>query len=169
MAKGPAGVDADPFIPFALTKRKKDIEGEVRAVTLAGRRSTVCRNRNEFRKDAAARAAILAAPPPSQTRLHCVTPRVEAYSRSPPQSKGCKIFAPARPAYIDNSQVALHSRRRRWLDCEQGSGDEKNLTLSYRRRGLTPLGLRCGQRNSRGVLVSPLTWTGCSGGCSPIA
>ena len=50
-----------PFIPFVLTKRKKDIEYEAKAVTLAGRRYIVCRNREEIKKDAAARAAILAA------------------------------------------------------------------------------------------------------------
>ena len=50
-----------PFIPLVLTKRAKDIEYEAKAVTLAGRRYIVCRNRDEMRKDAAARAAILAA------------------------------------------------------------------------------------------------------------
>ena len=50
-----------PFIPLVLTKRAKDIEYEAKAVTLAGRRYVVCRNRDEMKKDAAARAAILAA------------------------------------------------------------------------------------------------------------
>jgi transposase len=53
--------DPAPFIPFFLTKRKKDIEYEAKAVKLAGRRYIVCRNHDEARKDAAARAAILAA------------------------------------------------------------------------------------------------------------
>src|ERR1700676_1556946 len=53
--------DPAPFIPFVLTKRKKDIEYEAKAVTLAGRRTIVCRNREEMKKDAAARAAILTA------------------------------------------------------------------------------------------------------------
>ena len=53
--------DPAPFIPLVLTKRAKDIEYEAKAVTLAGRRYIVCRNRDEMRKDAAARAAILAA------------------------------------------------------------------------------------------------------------
>src|SRR3984957_6691380 len=53
--------DPAPFIPFVLTKRKKDIEYEAKAVTLAGRRYIVCRNREEMKKDAAARAAILTA------------------------------------------------------------------------------------------------------------
>jgi hypothetical protein len=37
------------------------IEYEAKAVTLAGRRYIVCRNREEMKKDVAARAAILAA------------------------------------------------------------------------------------------------------------
>ena len=53
--------DPAPFIPFVLTKRKKDIEYEAKAVTLAGRRYIVCRNREEMKKDAVARVAILAA------------------------------------------------------------------------------------------------------------
>ena len=53
--------DPAPFIPFVLTKRKKDIEYEAKAVTLAGRRYIVCRNCEEMKKDAAARAAILTA------------------------------------------------------------------------------------------------------------
>ena len=46
---------------LVLTKRKKDIEYEAKAVTLAGRRYVVGRNGDEMKKDAAARAAILAA------------------------------------------------------------------------------------------------------------
>ena len=53
--------DPAPFVPLVLTKRNKDIEYEAKAVTLAGRRYIVCRNREEMKKDAAARAAILAA------------------------------------------------------------------------------------------------------------
>jgi len=53
--------DPAPFVPLVLTKRAKDIEYEAKAVMLAGRRYIVCRNREEMRKDAAARAAILAA------------------------------------------------------------------------------------------------------------
>ena len=53
--------DPGPFIPLVLTKRKKDIEYEAKAVTLAGRRYVVGRNGDEMKKDAAARAAILAA------------------------------------------------------------------------------------------------------------
>ncbi len=52
---------ADANSPLVLTKRNKDIEYEAKAVALAGRRYIVCRNRDEMRKDAAARAAILAA------------------------------------------------------------------------------------------------------------
>src|SRR5271157_5478694 len=53
--------DPAPFVPLVLTKRNKDIEYEAKAVTLAGRRYIVCRNREEMKKDAAARVAILAA------------------------------------------------------------------------------------------------------------
>ena len=53
--------DPAAFVPLVLTKRKKDIEHEAKAVTLAGRRYIVCRNREEMKKDAAARVAILAA------------------------------------------------------------------------------------------------------------
>ena len=53
--------DPGPFIPLVLTKRKKDIEYEAKAVTLGGRRYIVCRNREEMKKDAAARAAIVTA------------------------------------------------------------------------------------------------------------
>jgi hypothetical protein len=53
--------DPAPFVPLVLTKRGKDIDYEAKAVALAGRRYIVCRNREEMRKDAAARAAILAA------------------------------------------------------------------------------------------------------------
>jgi hypothetical protein len=53
--------DPAPFAPFFLTKRKKEIDYEAKAVTLAGRRYIVCRNHDQMRKDAAARAAILAA------------------------------------------------------------------------------------------------------------
>src|ERR1700693_3484857 len=44
--------DPAPFIPLVLTKRKKDIDYEAKAV-LAGRRYIVCRNREEMKKDAA--------------------------------------------------------------------------------------------------------------------
>jgi hypothetical protein len=53
--------DPAPFIPFTIVKRDKDIDYEAKAVALAGRRYIVCRNREEMKKDAAARAAILAA------------------------------------------------------------------------------------------------------------
>ena len=50
-----------PFIPLTIAKRDKDIDYEAKAVALAGRRYIVCRNREEMKKDAAARATILAA------------------------------------------------------------------------------------------------------------
>lgn len=53
--------DPAPFVPFTIVKRDKDIDYEAKAVVLAGRRYIVCRNREEMKKDAAARAAILAA------------------------------------------------------------------------------------------------------------
>jgi transposase len=53
--------DPAPFIPLTLAKRNKEIEYEAKAVVLAGRRYIVCRNRDEMKKDAAARTAILAA------------------------------------------------------------------------------------------------------------
>ena len=53
--------DPAPFVPLVMTKRGKDIEYEAKAVTLAGRRYIVCRNHEQMKKDAAARAAILAA------------------------------------------------------------------------------------------------------------
>ena len=53
--------DPAPFIPFTIAKRGKEIDYEAKAVVLAGRRYIVCRNREEMKKDAAARAAILAA------------------------------------------------------------------------------------------------------------
>jgi transposase len=53
--------DPAPFVPFVLTKRKKEVDYEAKAVALAGRRYIVCRNHDQMRKDAAARAAILAA------------------------------------------------------------------------------------------------------------
>ena len=53
--------DPVPFIPLTIAKRGKEIDYEAKAVMLAGRRYIVCRNREEMKKDAAARAAILAA------------------------------------------------------------------------------------------------------------
>ena len=53
--------DPAPFIPLTIAKRDKDIDYEAKAVALAGRRYIVCRNREEMKKHAAARATILAA------------------------------------------------------------------------------------------------------------
>jgi hypothetical protein len=50
-----------PFVPLVMTKRGKQIDYEAKAVMLAGRRYIVCRNHQEAEKDAADRAAILAA------------------------------------------------------------------------------------------------------------
>ena len=53
--------DPDRFVPLAITKRGKSVNYEAKAVALAGRRYIVCRNHEEAKKDAADRAAILAA------------------------------------------------------------------------------------------------------------
>ena len=53
--------DPAPFAPLTLTKRGKDTDYEAKTVTLAGRRYIVCRNHQEAVKDAADRAAIMAA------------------------------------------------------------------------------------------------------------
>jgi transposase len=53
--------DPAPFVPFVLTKRGADVDYEAKAVTLAGRRTIVCRNLDQTKKDAADRAAIVAA------------------------------------------------------------------------------------------------------------
>ena len=52
--------DPAPFVPFFLTKRKKEIDYVAKAVTLAGG-ATSSAATDQMRKDAAARAAILAA------------------------------------------------------------------------------------------------------------
>jgi hypothetical protein len=52
--------DPMPFVPLSVTKRRKNIDYETKAVTLAGRRYIVCRNHEEAKKDAADRAAIVA-------------------------------------------------------------------------------------------------------------
>jgi hypothetical protein len=46
---------------WARNKRRKSVDYEAKAVTLAGRRYIVCRNHDEAKKDATDRAAILAA------------------------------------------------------------------------------------------------------------
>src|SRR4029077_20861361 len=53
--------DTTPFVPLAISRRKKEIDYGAKAVTLAGQRYIVCRNDEEAKKDAAERAAILAA------------------------------------------------------------------------------------------------------------
>jgi len=53
--------DPAPFVPLTLTKRGKEIDYEAKTVKLAGRRYIVCRNHQEAVKDAADRAAIVAA------------------------------------------------------------------------------------------------------------
>jgi hypothetical protein len=51
--------DPTPFVPLTVTKRRKNIDYETKAVALAGRRYIVCRNHEEAKKDAADREAIL--------------------------------------------------------------------------------------------------------------
>jgi hypothetical protein len=53
--------DSTPFVPLVMTKRGREIDYEAKAVVLASRRYIVCRNLQEATKDAADRAAILAA------------------------------------------------------------------------------------------------------------
>jgi transposase len=53
--------DPAPFVPLTISKRRKKVDYEAKAVTLAGRRYIVCRNHDEAKKDAADRTAILAA------------------------------------------------------------------------------------------------------------
>ena len=53
--------DASPLLPLMMSKRAKQVDYEAKAVLLAGRRYIACRNRQEAEKDAADRAAIVAA------------------------------------------------------------------------------------------------------------
>ncbi|HLW89998.1 MAG TPA: IS1634 family transposase [Roseiarcus sp.] len=53
--------DPAPFVPMVLTKPRGEADYEAKAVELAGRRYVVCRNLDQMRKDAADRAAIVAA------------------------------------------------------------------------------------------------------------
>jgi hypothetical protein len=55
--------DDGPFVPLTIPRQgRPDTELEAKAVTLAGRRYIVCRNRAEAEKDAADRQAIVAHP-----------------------------------------------------------------------------------------------------------
>src|SRR5450432_3600267 len=53
--------DPAPFVPMVLTKPRGEVDYEAKAVEAAGRRYIVCRNLDQMRKDAADRAAIVAA------------------------------------------------------------------------------------------------------------
>jgi transposase len=53
--------DPAPFVPFVLMKPRREVDYEAKAVKLAGRRTIVCRNLDEMKKDAANRATIVAA------------------------------------------------------------------------------------------------------------
>ena len=53
--------DPAPFVPFVLMKPRREVDYQAKAVTLAGRRTIVCRNLDEMHKDAANRATIVAA------------------------------------------------------------------------------------------------------------
>jgi len=53
--------DAGPLLPLMMSKRGKQVDYEAKAVLLAGRRYIVCRNPSGAEKDAADRAAIVAA------------------------------------------------------------------------------------------------------------
>ena len=54
-------LDDPALVPLTISKRRKSVDYEARAVTLAERRYIVCRNHDEAKKDAVDRAAILAA------------------------------------------------------------------------------------------------------------
>jgi len=53
--------DPAPVIPFVLVKPRGEVDYEAKAVERAGRRYVVCRNLDQMQKDAADRAAIVAA------------------------------------------------------------------------------------------------------------
>jgi len=53
--------DPAPFAPFVVMKERRDVDYEAKTVTLAGRRTIVCRNLDQMSKDAADRAAVGAA------------------------------------------------------------------------------------------------------------
>jgi transposase len=53
--------DPAPFVPMTILKPRGEVDYEAKAVELAGRRYVVCRNLDQMRKDAADRAAIVAA------------------------------------------------------------------------------------------------------------
>lgn len=53
--------DPMPFVPLTMAKRGKKVDYEAKAVMLGGQRYIVCRNHQEAEKDAADRAAIVAA------------------------------------------------------------------------------------------------------------
>jgi transposase len=53
--------DTTPFVPLIVEKRGRDIEYSAKAVTLGGARYNVCINHRQAEKDAADRAAIIAA------------------------------------------------------------------------------------------------------------
>jgi transposase len=53
--------DPAPSVPFLLMKPRGEVDYEAKSVELAGRRYIVCRNLDEMKKDAAARADIVAA------------------------------------------------------------------------------------------------------------
>ncbi len=61
LVRGLILADPAPFVPIVLTKARGDVDYEAKAVELAGRRYVVCRNLDQMRKDAADRAAIVAA------------------------------------------------------------------------------------------------------------
>ena len=53
--------DPMPFVPLTMAKRGKQVDYEAKAVMLGGQRYIICRNHQEAEKDAADRAAIVAA------------------------------------------------------------------------------------------------------------
>ena len=76
--------DPAPFVPFTLARRRNEVDYEAKAVTLAGRRYIVCRNVDEMKKDAAARATIVAAPTANASMSPAVRP-LWSMTASPPE------------------------------------------------------------------------------------
>src|SRR4051812_16938877 len=96
--------DPAPFVPLTISKRRKSVDYEAKAVTLAGRRYIVCRNHGEAKKDAADRAAILAALErqlKKGDKTLVGTPAIVASSRRPASIASPSIMP--RPSRMPNS------------------------------------------------------------------
>jgi len=85
--------DPAPFVPLVVAKRDKDVDYEAKTVVLAGRRYIVCRNLDEMKKDAAARAAILETLEKQLKKVDKAFVSNKGYRRylAPPQGDGFAI------------------------------------------------------------------------------